>query len=72
MFVERLVSVCDLTDAVYNEPTKGAAVITQGATGRWCEVLWVGPEYLAANASRIHTYEEAVERATELGGTIDF
>ena len=47
MFLEELVSSCDFTDRVYNPPVKGAWAIARGASGRWCCVMYAGPEWLA-------------------------
>ena len=72
MFVQRLVTQCDMSGRVYSEPTEGAAIVTQGATGRWCEVLWVGPEHVNEVCANVKTYDEAVAYASMRGGEIDF
>lgn len=72
MLVARQVSNCDITGITYPEPVDGAAVVAQGATGRWCEVLWIGPEQIKAEGHTLKTYEEAVAYAEMRGGEIDF
>lgn len=47
MLIVKKVPECDFTDRKYDHPVDGAAVIARGATGRWCEVMWMGPEFLA-------------------------
>ena len=49
MYMEGKVTECDFTDSHYDEPVDGAHVLARGATGRWCCVMWAGPEYLAEN-----------------------
>ena len=72
MFITRFVPECDITNKTYNPPVAGAAAIAQGATGRWCEVMWFGPEYIAEQGIKPISYEEAVAKCTEIGGEIDF
>ena len=72
MFVEAMVRECDLTSVKYSTPVKGAWILAQGATGRWCTVMFVGPEAIAKEGYQVISYEDAVARATALGGEIDF
>ena len=60
MYVERNVPECDFTDTKYEKSVPGCAALARGATGRWCEVMWMGPEYMAENDIKPMTYEEAV------------
>ena len=62
MFVSRYVSECDETGQRFEEPVLGLACVARGATGRWCEVLWLGPEpraRLEAEGATFLTYGEA-------------
>lgn len=46
MIIFKNVTSCDFTEEQYDTPVAGIAVIAQGATGRWCEVMWGGPSIL--------------------------
>lgn len=72
MFVEALVRECDFTGNRYDTPVQGAWAVAQGATGRWCAVMYVGPEEILRSSIKVLTYEEAVARAEEIGGEVDF
>lgn len=60
MYVKRNVVECDFTDRTYDRGVPGCAAIARGATGRWCEVMWMGPEYMAENNVEAKEYDEAV------------
>lgn len=73
MLVKGLVNECDFTQRRYEAPVQGAWMVAQGATGRWCAVMHVGPEYLHDNNlfDSILTMKQA-ERQVELeGGYLD-
>ena len=73
MFVQRSVRECDFTDKKYSKPVQGAAVIARGATGRYCEVVWAGPEYLASIGAEVLSYEQAVAEVHRRGdGWVEF
>lgn len=72
MFVEYIVPECDFTHNKYSPAVDGAAVLARGATGRWCAVLFVGPEYLEENNIIPLTYNDAVQQCRKQGGYIDF
>lgn len=73
MLIASLVSECDFTDTKYATPVMGAHVLAQGATGRWCCVMWMGPEYLALTTQEVISREEAVRLAlASENGSIDF
>ena len=72
MFYSRLVSQCDFLDKTYSTKVMGAAALAQGATGRWCEVMWAGPEFLKENNIIPISYDQAVDAAQTSGGEIDF
>jgi len=72
MFVEAMVTHCDINEINYPQPVKGVAALAQSAAGRWCQVLWFGPEYVAENGVQALTYEQAVAQAEAIGGEIDF
>lgn len=59
MWVKMNVSECDFTDRKYKKPVEGAGALAQGATGRWCVVMWAGPEYLEKIGAKVITAEEA-------------
>lgn len=72
MFVEAFVPSCDINSIDYPKPVKGAYALAQGATGRWCCVMYVGPEYLEENSVEVLTREQAEARCEAIGGEIDF
>jgi len=59
MFIQAYVSECDFTGVKYDRPTMGAHAIARGATGRWCAVMYAGPEYLAEGNYTTMTHDEA-------------
>ena len=68
------VTECDFTDRKYAEPVLGAWCLAQGATGRWCCVMYMGPEELAAQGI-VPESREAVEArlsAKYPGALLDF
>lgn len=71
MIIRRKVTHCDFTNRSYEQPVDGAACIAQGATGRWCEVLWMGPEALETTQSKTISREEAIQQIG-LNGYVDF
>jgi hypothetical protein len=71
MIIARMVNHCDFTDTKYDPPVMGVAIIAQGATGRWCEVMWAGPEYAKEQGFEPIPYDEAFAKA-EADGYADF
>ena len=61
----------DKCDTCEKSSDKGYSVVVQGATGRWCEVLWFCAE-CCPRPGIVYTLEEARERAASIGGTVDF
>ena len=76
MWVRGQVRNCDFTDREYQAPVEGAWVLAQGATGRYCTVMWAGPEYVAElekTGNTIMTYDEAVKTIEGIEGAwVDF
>lgn len=72
MYVESYVPECDITKRVYPSVVKGAYAVAQGATGRYCAVLYIGPEYIAERGLTVHTREEAFALIEKEGGYADF
>ena len=72
MYVETWVDSCDITKVKYPSVVKGAAAVAQGATGRYREVIWIGPEYIAERGLTVHTREEAYAIVKKEGGYADF
>ena len=62
----------DKCDVCEKSSDAGYAVVVQGATGRWCEVLWICQECLPYRPGIAYTEEDARERAASIGGTVDF
>ena len=69
MLLEGLVNECDFYQKDYQGPVQGAWVLAQGATGRWCTVMYAGPEYLRDNnlLDSVLTLAQ-VERQVDLKG----
>ena len=76
MIIFKKVTECDMTKQEYFEAVEGIAYVAQGASGRWCEVLWGGPEELAkleAEGIEILTEEQARNKILTSGnGWVDF
>ena len=73
MLVEGLVRECDFNDVKYQGAVKGAWLVVQGATGRWCAVMHAGPEYLRNNnlLGEVLTIEQAERQVDLKGGYLD-
>lgn len=77
MMISRQVTECDVTGAKYTSPVDGAAHLCRGQTGRWCEVLHVGPEQLALDVksgAQVLTPDAARAQILAMPGcnTVDF
>jgi hypothetical protein len=73
MFVEKYITECDFTERKYETPVLGAAVVARGATGRYCEVIHAGPEFLKEKGVVVVPYDQAVIEVQALGnGFVDF
>ena len=73
MYVAAMVSECDFSNRKYETPVMGAIAVSRGATGRYCAVMFVGPEILAENNCTPLTEEEAYAKIELLGdGYPDF
>lgn len=62
MLIHQMVTSCDATDEKFENFVEGIAVLAQGATGRWCEVLNFGPteaKRLIDAGNEVLTIEEA-------------
>lgn len=73
MYIEALVNECDFTGNKYDILRSGAWAVAQGATGRWCVVMYVGPEFLAENHIKPISIQEAYTKIEGSGnGYADF
>ena len=73
MYVSMMVPECDMNDMKYSPAVEGAGILAQGATGRYCVVLYAGPEYLKENNITPMTYEDAVSKVeSKPGAWVDF
>jgi len=72
MYVAMNVPACDFRGTNYPKVVEGAGCLAQGATGRWCVVMYAGPEWLAAHNITPITHEDALTEIEELGGYADF
>ncbi len=77
MLIKSRVNVCDFTGVEYDGYVSGGTFLAQGATGRWCAVMWAGPEWVAkhiADGGEILTAAQAETLIMAMPGvnTIDF
>lgn len=73
MYVQSMVRECDFSDRKYDAPVAGAIAVARGATGRYCAVMYVGPEILEQTGVTPITMEEAYARIEIAGdGYPDF
>lgn len=72
MYVESYVPECDFTKRVYPSVVKGAYVVVRGETGRYCAVMYVGPEYIAERGITPISREDAFDLIEKEGGYADF
>lgn len=59
MFIELMVTECDFTGSKFGKPVKGAGAVARGASGRWCVVMWIGPEEIAERDIKVISDDEA-------------
>jgi hypothetical protein len=71
MYIYGLVSECDQTGKKYHPEVMGVWALAQGATGRFCPVLWFGPEYAESAGLEVITIAAAERLAEEKGGWLD-
>ena len=73
MYVAAMVKECDFTNRKYRAPVMGAMAVARGASGRYCPVMFVGPEILAEHGVTPLTEEEAYAKIEAAGdGYPDF
>lgn len=73
MLMSAMVRECDFTDRKYDDYVKGGWYLAQGATGRYCAVMYVGPEYIEENGLEPISREEAEARVNaQEGAWVDF
>jgi hypothetical protein len=74
MFMKEMVTECDFTGVKYDAPVEGAWALAQGATGRYCCVMYAGPEWLAENPNQTVISREEAEAAVNAqeGAWVDF
>lgn len=73
MYVAAMVRECDFSDRKYDVPVLGAMAVARGASGRYCPVMFVGPELLEEHGVIPLTEEEAYAKIKEAGdGYADF
>lgn len=59
---------CDWNLIDYDAPVRGAGMVCQGETGRFCVVMVAGPEWIADNPNtEIVSWDEASKRIEALG-----
>lgn len=71
MYIKQMVRECDYTGRKYATPVEGAGALAQGATGRMCVVMHVGPEFISEYNITLMSEEEAEAWAKENNGWLD-
>lgn len=73
MLVKGAVRECDFTNTRYEHSVQGAWVVARGTTGRWCTVMYMGPEYIHKFAleSELITVEQAKREVHIAGDWLD-
>ena len=73
MLVKGIVNECDFTGTRYKSAVQGAWVVAQGKTGRWCTVMYMGPEYIRDYGleHELITVEQARREVDRTGGWLD-
>lgn len=70
MIYRKTVTSCDFSGKSFPDaPQAGCAFVAQGATGRWCEVMYGGEAILAQevkSGNEILSYDEARRRCNEM------
>ena len=72
MYVRESVTECDITGKKYEACVEGAHAVAQGATGRWCCVMYIGPEYIAERGLVTISRDEAYAEIEKKGGWPEF
>jgi hypothetical protein len=72
IYVSMDILCCDFTNKRYKRPVQGAGVVARGATGRWCVVMWIGPEYLEKCGITPMEYHDACKYVEQRDGYVDF
>jgi len=73
MLVKGVVKECDFNGTRYDSAVQGAWVVAQGATERWCTVMYMGPEYIRDYGleHELITVEQAQREVERTGGWLD-
>lgn len=73
MWIKTTIFHCDFSDRKYPQGIDGAGALAQGATGRWCVVMWAGPEEIEKQGIEPEDPEVVRTRLNEEGnGWCDF
>jgi len=74
MYVKMKVPECDFTSKKYSSLVDGAGCIARGASGRWCVVMYAGPEFLSEHNIAPQNADDLVKQiiAKHPNDTIDF
>ena len=71
MYIKGMVDKCDHTGEEYPTMVEGVWALAQGATGRFCAVLWFGPHYAEQAGLEVWTREQCEAHAKSKGGWLD-
>lgn len=73
IFMKALVNECDFTDTKYLGDVEGAWMLAQGASGRYCPVMFCGPKFLEEKGIEPVDYDTAVSMVESIEGAfVDF
>jgi hypothetical protein len=72
MYMNAMVTECDVTGARYDAPVAGSYAVARGATGRWCVVLAFGPEATKQHAGKLLSEDDVRNIVEAKGEWLDY
>jgi hypothetical protein len=74
MMVFGTITECDITGTKYPRPIQGIHCLARGATGRWCCVMYIGPDSptWVSHIPHVISVEEAAAKIESMGDWLDY
>ena len=77
MVIKGTVSECDFTGKKYDPPVFGGHCVVAGATGRYCVVMFIGPEEIERANIKVLDFDETMDYREEIAdkfgwGNVEF
>ena len=74
MMVFGMITACDISGTKYPRPVQGIHCLARGATGRWCCVLYIGPDSpnWVDRVQYVISVEEAASKIESMGDWLDY